>query len=65
MREDGGDLEATRALDVHEKRAGLGDDSLELVLTLTLLGGGVEEIDSQSLFMLVLTAFLLHGSRGR
>ena len=32
MREDGGDGEASRALDVHEERAGSGDEGLKLVL---------------------------------
>lgn len=32
VREDGGDGEASRALDVHEERAGGGDEGLELVL---------------------------------
>jgi hypothetical protein len=32
VREDGGDGEASRALDVHEERAGSGDEGLELVL---------------------------------
>jgi hypothetical protein len=32
VREDGGDGEAARALDVHEERAGGGHEGLELVL---------------------------------
>ena len=32
VREDSGDGEASRALDVHEERAGSGDEGLELVL---------------------------------
>lgn len=32
VREDGGDCEASRALDIHEEGAGSGDESLELVL---------------------------------
>ena len=32
VREDGGDCEASRALHVHEERAGDGDEGLELVL---------------------------------
>jgi len=32
VREDGGDGEAARALDVHEERAGSGHEGLELVL---------------------------------
>ncbi len=32
VREDGGDCEASRALDIHEEGAGSGDEILELVL---------------------------------
>jgi len=53
VREDGGDLEAAGALDVHEERVGLGHDLLELVGAGLSLGGGVEEVDSENLGMLV------------
>lgn len=78
VREDGGDLETTRALigykrratdarsaklapawssrfltdahlDVHEERPGGLDELLELVLSELGLGGGVEEVNSESL----------------
>lgn len=49
VREDGGDGEAARALDVHEERVGVGHKSLELVAASLLLGGGVEKVDSESL----------------
>lgn len=49
VREDGGDGEATRALDVHEERVGVLHKSLELVAASLLLGGGVKKVDSQSL----------------
>lgn len=49
VREDGGDGEASGALDVHEEGAGSGDKSLELVLAgltghllVALRCGGVE-----------------------
>jgi hypothetical protein len=48
VREDGGDGEATGALDVHEEGAGLGHEGLKLVLTGLGLGGGVEEIDREN-----------------
>jgi len=44
VREDGGDLEAARALDVHEKRVGGLYETLELVLTSLELGRRVEKI---------------------
>lgn len=43
--EDGGDLEAPGALDVHEEAVGGLHQALELVGVEVLLGGGVEEID--------------------
>jgi len=46
--EDGGDGEATGALDVHEEGAGLGHKSLKLVLAALSLRGGVEKIDSEN-----------------
>lgn len=49
MREDGGDLEASRALDVHEERVGLGHNLLELVGASLNLGGGVEKVNSENL----------------
>lgn len=48
VREDGGDGEATGALDVHEEGSRSGDESLELVL-LGLGGrGGVQEINGEN-----------------
>lgn len=47
--EDGGDGEATRALDVHEERVGVLHKSLELVRASLLLGGGVQKVDGESL----------------
>ena len=47
--EDGGDGEATRALDVHEERVGVLHKSLELVAASLLLGGGVKKVDGESL----------------
>lgn len=49
MREDSGDSEATRALDIHEERVGVLHKSLELVAASLLLGGGVEKVDGESL----------------
>lgn len=49
MREDGGDGEATRALDVHEERVGVLYKTLELVAASLLLGGGVKKVDGESL----------------
>ena len=49
VREDGGDSEAARALDVHEERVGVLHKSLELVAASLLLGGGVEKVDGESL----------------
>lgn len=49
VREDGGDGEATRALDVHEERVGVLHKSLELVAASLLLGGGVKKVDGESL----------------
>lgn len=49
MGEDGGDGEASRALDVHEERAGSGDQGLELVLLSLGSRAGVEEIDGENL----------------
>ena len=48
VREDGGDGEATGALDVHEEGARAGDKHLQLVLTGLGLRGGVEEIDCEN-----------------
>ena len=45
--EDGGDLEATRALDVHEERVGALYKALELVLASFAGSGRVEKIDGQ------------------
>lgn len=49
VREDGGDSEATGALDVHEERVGVLHKSLELVAASLLLGGGVKKVDGESL----------------
>ena len=49
VREDGGDGEATGALDVHEERVGVLHKSLELVRASLLLGGGVKKVDGESL----------------
>ncbi len=42
--EDGGDLVASRALDVHEVRVGVLHQPLELVLPLLLLGARVQKV---------------------
>merc|ERR1719159_1916471 len=44
VREDGGDEEATGALDIHEEGVGRLHQALELVLLLLVLGEGVEKI---------------------
>ena len=44
MREHGGDLEATRALDIHEKAVRLLNETLQLVLLVLVVGGGVQEV---------------------
>ena len=44
VREDGGDLEAARALDVHEERVGRLDETLQLVLTGLVLSGRVQQV---------------------
>jgi len=49
VREDGGDGEASGALDVHEEGARAGDKHLQLVLAGLGLRGGVEEIDCENL----------------
>jgi len=49
VREHGGDLETTGALDVHEERPGGLDELLKLVLTGLSLGRRVEKVDSESL----------------
>jgi len=48
VREDGGDGEASRALDVHEERAGSRDKGLELVLAGLSGGRGVEKVNSEN-----------------
>jgi len=50
VRENGGDCEATGALDVHEERSGSWDQGLELVLAGLGLRGRVEEIDCENHF---------------
>jgi len=45
MAKYGGDLEASRALDVHEETIGGLHKALELVCVRLDLGGGVEQID--------------------
>jgi len=58
VREDGGDGEASGALDVHEEGARAGDKHLQLVLAGLGLRGGVEEIDCENhLDGVVLTRF--------
>lgn len=47
VREDGGDVEATAALDVHKVRVGRLYETLKLVLGSFGLFRGVEEIDGQ------------------
>jgi len=47
MREDGGNAEAPRTLDVHEVRVGGLYEALQLVLLRLGLSRGVEEIDSE------------------
>jgi hypothetical protein len=49
VREDGGDGEASRALDVHEERAGSGHESLELVLAGLSGRGRVEKVNCENL----------------
>jgi hypothetical protein len=49
VREDGGDGEASGALDVHEEGARAGDKHLQLVLAGLGLRSGVEEIDCENL----------------
>ncbi|SNX83258.1 uncharacterized protein MEPE_01965 [Melanopsichium pennsylvanicum] len=51
VREDSGDGEATRALDVHEERVGVLHKSLELVAASLLLSGGVKKVDGESLWV--------------
>lgn len=46
--EDGGDGEASGALDVHEEGSGTGHKGLELVLLGLSSSAGVEEIDSEN-----------------
>jgi len=48
VREDGGDCEATGALDVHEERAGSRDKVLELVLASLSGRGRVEKINCEN-----------------
>jgi len=48
VRENGGDCEASGALDVHEEGAGSGHESLELVLASLSGRGGVEEINCEN-----------------
>lgn len=45
--EDGADVQAAGALDVHEVRVGRLYESLELVGALLVLDGGVKKIDGQ------------------
>ena len=54
-------LEASWALDVHEERVWLRDDLLKLVGSGLDVGGTVEEIDSESLF--VSATLLSHSAR--
>jgi len=50
VREDGGNAEASWALDVHEIRVGGLYETLQLVLFGLSLSRGVEEIDGERLF---------------
>ena len=45
MAEDGGDVEASGALDVHEERVGALHEALSFVLSLVEFLGRVEQID--------------------
>ena len=45
--EDGGDLVAAGALDVHEVRVGVLHQALELVLALLVFGSGVQKVFSE------------------
>lgn len=49
MGEDGGDGEASGALDVHEEGAGSGHKGLELVLAGLSSRAGVDEINGENL----------------
>lgn len=49
VREDSGDGEAPRALDVHEERVGLRDNLLELVGTSLGRSRSVDEVDGENL----------------
>mgnify|MGYP006872509767 CR=1 FL=1 len=49
VRENSGDGEAARALDVHEERVRVLDQTLQLVALLLLLGRGVNEINGKRL----------------
>ena len=53
VRENSGDGEAARALDVHEERVGALNQTLELVAVLLLLVRWVNEVDSEGLLVLV------------
>ena len=53
MRKDGRNGKAARALDVHEERVGALNQTLELVAVLLLLVRWVNEVDSESLLVLV------------
>jgi hypothetical protein len=50
VREDGGDGEASGALDVHEERAGGRHKGLELVLLGLSSRGGVEKVNGENHF---------------
>ena len=52
MRENSGDGEAARALDVHEERVGVLYEPLELVALGLLLSGGVKKVDGENLFII-------------
>lgn len=49
VRENSGDGEAARALDIHEERVGVLHKSLELVLLSLVLRSWVEKVDGESL----------------
>lgn len=59
VREDGGNGEAARALDVHEERAWAWDKSLQLVLAGLSLRGWVQKIDCENHICGVVAGFIV------
>ena len=55
MREYSSDSKAARALDVHEERVGVLNQTLELVAASLMLGRRVDEVDSESLVSVAYT----------